>query len=37
MIIHGISYMTGKVSDDHSWNILYDWLGLLLSFMEYFR
>ena len=30
MIIHGIFYMAGKVSDGHSWNILHDWKGLMI-------
>ena len=30
MVIHGIFYMTGKVSNDHSWNILHDWKGLTI-------
>ena len=29
MSIYEIFYMTGNVSDDHSWNILHDWNGLL--------
>ena len=30
MIIHGIFYMAGKVSDGHSWNIFHDWKGLMI-------